>query len=118
MGRLEGSTGNDGVVSAGETDAIALELGTPLGIVTMKRPGVASTSGSQVFEEYFHRGALRANGARSGTPWLRARPSSGRPFPPNANGSVVCTVIPSVVDRGHIERQVCRIHAECGHESR
>ena len=118
MGRLEGSTGNDGVVSVGETDAIALELGTPLGIVTMKRPGVASTSGSQVFEGYFHRGALRANGARSGTPWLRARPSSGRPFPPNANGSVVCIVISSVVDRGQIERQVCRIHAECGHESR
>ena len=35
---------------------------------------------------------------------------------PNLSG--VCILIPSVVDRDQIKRQVRRIHTECSHESR
>lgn len=62
MGRLERSTGNGGT---GETGAIALELRTRVGMVMMKRPEAASTSGSQESEESSHRDVPRVDGGRS-----------------------------------------------------
>ena len=55
------------ILESGGTGAIALELETPLGMSTMKRPGAACASGSQESEEDFHRGVLGASGARSRT---------------------------------------------------